>query len=83
MILLAHVNPSDNLNRWYLVSIQATLFSPCAVVVAWGRRDNAFQRWRAIQVESPEQAQVLATKIVSSKIKRGYSVCQHFGSLTQ
>ena len=83
MTYLIRIDPTKNLNRWYLVSIQSTLFSPCAVVVAWGRRDNTFQRWRAIPVDSSEQAQVLATKIVSSKIKRGYSVCQHFGSLTQ
>jgi predicted DNA-binding WGR domain protein len=74
MTFLIHIDPSKNLNRWYLVSIQATLFSPCAVVVAWGRRDNTFQRWRAIPVDSSEQAQVLAMRIVSNKIKRGYKV---------
>lgn len=75
MILLSHVEPTDNLNRWYLVSIQATLFFPCAVVIAWGRRDNDFQQWRAISVETPAQAQELANRIVKKKLKRGYQIC--------
>jgi len=33
------------LNSWYLVSIQATLFFPCAVIIAWSLRDNNFQQW--------------------------------------
>lgn len=75
MILLSHVEPTDNLNRWYLVSIQATLFFPCAVVIAWGRRDNDFQQWRAISVETHAQAQELANRIVRKKIQRGYQIC--------
>ncbi|MBN1372590.1 MAG: WGR domain-containing protein, partial [Anaerolineaceae bacterium] len=57
MIILTHVNPSENLNRWYIVSIQPTLFHPCAVIIAWGRRDNSFQQWRAIPADTPDQAQ--------------------------
>lgn len=75
MILLSHVEPSENLNRWYLVSIQATLFFPCAVVIAWGRRDNDFQQWRAISVETPAHAQELANRIVKKKLARGYQIC--------
>lgn len=75
MILLSHVEPTDNLNRWYLVSIQATLFSPCAVIIAWGRRDNDFQQWRAIPVDTPDNAQELVAKIVKKKLQRGYRIC--------
>lgn len=75
MILLSHVEPTDNLNRWYLVSIQATLFSPCAVIIAWGRRDNDFQQWRAIPVDTPDNAQELVAKIVKKKLQRGYHIC--------
>jgi len=74
MILLSHVDPVENQNRWYMVSVQATLFCPCSVVVAWGRRDNDFQQWRVIPVESRAQADQVAAKIVDSKIKRGYQV---------
>ena len=76
LILLSRVDPAENLNRWYLVSVQATLFYPCAVVIAWGRRDNDFQQWRMIPTESQAQASQLAAKIVEHKIKRGYRTYQ-------
>jgi predicted DNA-binding WGR domain protein len=63
------------MNRWYLVSIQATLFFPVAVIIAWGRRDNDFQQWRAIPVDTPDQAQELAGRIVKKKLQRGYRIC--------
>jgi len=75
VILLSRKCVEENLNRWYLVSIQATLFFPCAVVVAWGRRDNDFQQWRAIPAETPVQAQELANRIVKKKLQRGYQIC--------
>ncbi len=75
MTLLSHVDPAINQNRWYLVSVQATLFHPCSVVVAWGRRDNDFQQWRVIPLESMALAKLVAEKIVERKIKRGYQAC--------
>ncbi len=74
MILLNRIDPEDNMNRWYLVSVQATLFSPCAVIIAWGRRDNGFQQWRALPVDNRDRAQELADRIVTMKVKRGYQV---------
>jgi predicted DNA-binding WGR domain protein len=74
MTLLTRVCVEENMRRWYLVFIQATLFFPCAVIIAWGRRDNDFQQWRAIPVDTPDQASQLAAKIVERKIKRGYQV---------
>ena len=74
MTLLSHIEPAENQNRWYMVSIQATLFYPCSVVIAWGRRDNDFQQWRVIPVESMVQANQVAAKIVERKIRRGYLV---------
>jgi len=74
MTLLSHIEPAENQNRWYMVSVQATLFHPCAVVVAWGRRDNDFQQWRVIPVESRAKADQVAAKIVERKIRRGYQV---------
>jgi len=74
MVLLNRIAPDENMNRWYLVMVQATLFHPCAVIIAWGRRDNDFQQWRVIPVETRDQAQELADRIVTRKIKRGYQV---------
>lgn len=72
LTLLSHIDPTKNMQRWYLVSVQATLFQPCAVVIAWGRRDTDFQQWRVIPMESATQADQLAAKLVEHKIKRGY-----------
>ena len=72
MILLQRIHPEVNENRWYLVAVQPTLFHPCAVVIAWGRRDNDFQQWRVIPVETEEQARDMAERIVARKIRRGY-----------
>ena len=72
MIVLNRIDPQDNMNRWYAVCIQPTLFDDCAVIVAWGRRDSPFQKWRAIPVDTPEQAHRLADHIIGRKIKRGY-----------
>ncbi len=76
MTLMNWIVQSENLNRWYLVSIQSTLFFSCAVIIAWGRRDNSFQQWRAIPVESLDQAQELADRIVKKKLRRGYRIIQ-------
>ena len=43
-------------------------------IVAWGRRDNDFQQWRMIPVESRAKADQVAAKIVDRKIRRGYLV---------
>lgn len=75
MVLLSRVSVDENLNRWYLVSIQATLFYPFAVVIAWRRRDNDFQQWRALPVETLGQAQEIANRIVKKKLRRGYQIC--------
>jgi predicted DNA-binding WGR domain protein len=74
MVLLYRISPQENMNRWYFVGVQPTLFDPYAVVVAWGRRDNEFQRWRAIPALSAEQGHLLAQKIVQHKLRRGYQI---------
>ncbi len=74
MILLNRCDPEEHANRWYLVNVQATLFSPCAVILGWGSRQNDFQQWRAIPGSTPEQAQKLAEKIIKQKLKRGYTI---------
>jgi predicted DNA-binding WGR domain protein len=72
LTLLSHIDPAINCNRWYLVSVQTTLFQPWAVVVAWGRRDTDFQQWRMLPAQSKLQADQLAAKIIARKIRRGY-----------
>lgn len=74
MILLNRIDPDENMNRWYLVAVQPTLFHAFSVITAWGRRDNDFQNWRAIPLETQEQANQLACRIVARKIKKGYHI---------
>jgi predicted DNA-binding WGR domain protein len=76
MTLLKRINPTENMNRWYLVSVQATLFSSCEVVIAWGRRDTDFQQWRTLLAKSPDNAEQIAAKIIQRKLRRGYQVCE-------
>lgn len=72
MVLLSHIEPAENLNRWYLVFIQATLFFPCAMIIAWGRRDNDFQQWRAIPTDTHDHAQELVSRIVKKYLQQGH-----------
>jgi len=74
MALLQRISPEENMNRWYFVAIQPTLFDKFAVVIAWGRRDNEFQQWRAIPAVSDEQARQMVDKIVRQKLRRGYQL---------
>ena len=74
MIVLIRHDPANNVNRWYAVSVQATLFCPHAVLCGWGRRGSAFTRWRIIPVENRAQADELAARIVAAKKTKGYQV---------
>jgi len=60
------------MDRWYSIGCQPTLLDCWAVVVAWGSRRSNYVRQRAIPVESQEQAQEVAEKIVARKIRKGY-----------
>ena len=69
---LNRVDPAINMNRWYTVYVQGTLFHEYAVVCGWGRRGTDYACWRIIPVESPDQAEEVVKQIVRLKIKRGY-----------
>ncbi len=72
MIGLIRVDPAQNLNRWYVVAVQATLFDEVAVVCGWGRRGTEQACWRILPAENQQAADELASKIVERKIQRGY-----------
>ena len=74
--LLQHVSPEENMNRWYFVDVQPTLFDTWTIVVAWGRRDSDFQHWRSVSMESDDQAYQVATKIIEKKLRKGYRVVE-------
>ena len=74
---LIRVDSEENMNRWYLVFIQATLLEPIAVMCMWGSRDTAYQQTKVTPVATLQEAEILAEKIVKDKIKRGYILQQN------
>lgn len=69
---MKRVDPEANMDRWYMVFVQASLFDPVAVVCAWGSRRTAYYQLRVRPAGSTEEALVTAKKIVQQKVKRGY-----------
>ena len=70
---LVKVNPSENINRWYWVKVQSTLFDPVAVVCGWGRRDTRYSKWRIFPTATWEEATVLAGQIIKKRLNHGYT----------
>jgi len=72
IIVLIRHDPAHNVNRWYAVGIQPTLFCQHAVVCGWGRRESAYARWRILPAENSAQAGEMAKAIQAAKTKKGY-----------
>lgn len=72
--LLKRIDREEHINRWYFVTVQATLLDTVAVVTAWGSRENEYQQIRALPMASWAEAEILAEQIVRAKLKRGYQV---------
>ncbi len=79
MIVLTRHNPAENVNRWYAVGIQPTLFCQHAVLCGWGRRGSAYARWRILPTENRVQAGEMAKAILEGKMKKGYQVTRNHG----
>ena len=74
MSMLTRIEPEKNMNRWYFVGIQPTLFEPWAVICAWGNRRTRYARMRSLPAESLEVAEEMADSIVAKKVRRGYLI---------
>jgi len=74
MIILIRHDPAKNVNRWYAVGVQSTLFCQHAVLCGWGRRGSAYARWRILPAENRGQAGKMAKAILVGKKKKGYQV---------
>ena len=72
--ILHRIEPIERMNRWYMVSVEPTLFDAVAVVCRWGSRETEYQQTQVYYVENPVDAHTLATKIIRRKKKRGYEV---------
>ena len=74
MIVLLRYDPANNVNRWYAVGVQPTLFCQHTVLCGWGRRGSAYARWHILPAKDNERANEMAEAIVIAKIKKGYKV---------
>jgi hypothetical protein len=72
MTILKHIDPDRRIDRWYSVAIQQTLLAPIAVVCAYGNRRSSWQKVYALSANSREEAEIVASKIILKKIRRGY-----------
>jgi hypothetical protein len=52
LTVLHRIDHNDNIDRWYPVMIQATLFDPSVVVCQCGRLHTTWQRTRVIPLVS-------------------------------
>lgn len=72
--LLKRIDPAKRMDRWYLVAVQSGLFSPVALVRAWGSRRTCYQRVRVEPMADAEVAAEAAGRVVAREIGRGYEV---------
>lgn len=79
MVVLIRQDPAENINRWYAVGIQPTLFCQHAVLCGWGRMGSAYARWRILPAADRTQAGEMADAIVAAKKKKGYQVAGEQG----
>lgn len=71
-VVMRRVDHTQNMDRWYLVAVQSTLFHPTAVITAWGSRETTYHRLRIYPVETQKDARKLAAHIIKKKLSRGY-----------
>jgi len=82
LTVLHRIDPDENMDRYYIVTIQATLFDPIAVVCQYGSRHTAWQQTRVIPVADAAEAEELAASIVKTKVGRGYVVVERRDAAT-
>lgn len=71
-VVMRRIDHTQNMDRWYLVTVQSTLFHPTAVITAWGSGATTYQRLRVYPIKTRKEARRLAARIVKKKLGRGY-----------
>lgn len=71
VVLLTRRDPARNMARFYLVSIERSLFGDHAVLRCWGRLGTKGHS-RLDLYAGAEQAASRMTRLVRAKLKRGY-----------
>ena len=76
MVIMQRVDPDENIDRFYIVNVQASLLDSVAVVIQYGSRQTAYQMTRVLPVESTAAGEELAAAIVAGKVRRGYQIVE-------
>lgn len=72
-VRLVSVDPARNRARFYVLSVQTTLWGEPAVVCTWGRI-GGLGRVTVRILESAQAANATLIKTVDRRLKRGYTV---------
>lgn len=75
LILLHRIDPERNEARFYLIQAGASVVDQHAVLRIWGRIGGA-QHAMATPCSSAEEAEQLAQRLVTRRLKRGYSIVE-------
>ena len=70
---LRHVDPSRNMARFYVLTLQPTLFGEVALVREWGRIGSP-GRVQVTAYATPEEAENALRRVERQKVRRGYMV---------
>jgi predicted DNA-binding WGR domain protein len=70
-VYLTHTDPARNMARFYVMSLQVTLFAECSLIREWGRIGRGGQV-KATVFSTTEAAQAALSRIEKAKRKGGY-----------
>lgn len=69
--ILRRVDPAKNMDRFYELTLEPTLFGEWAVVRRWGRYHSEGRK-RETWFEGPSPALAFMERLHSQKLRRGY-----------
>lgn len=70
--LLRRIDPTAQIDRWYMVAVQPSLLDDIAIICAYGNRRNEWQQLYVLPAASQADALTQADAIVARKLRRGY-----------
>lgn len=74
-LYLTRTDPARNMARFYVVTVQPTLFGEWAVIREWGRIGQSGQV-KATACASYRDAEALGSRLRQQKTRRGYTARQ-------
>lgn len=79
---LYRVEPTQNMSRYYTLSVQPNLFGGFSLLRNWGRIGTGGQL-RVDFFEDEETAVSASDQLMGSKLKRGYRSCLSYSALEE